>query len=462
VGYDSNGNTTNSAGIHPKAALTGASNRLYGVMSGGGTGGSGTVFAVNPDGSGFTNLHSFSPTPIGWYTNYDGATPKARLELSGNTLYGAASSGGPKGMGSGTLFKLNTDGSGFATLFNFPDDSNGGTGPNGLVLAGGMLYGTTAYGGQAYGGTVFKIAPNGSGFTRMHEFSASAYNPSIGSMTNSDGAYPQAALVVSGTTLYGTASGCGSNGCGTVFKINTDGSGFAVLHHFTASEGSSPSGELFLSGDLMYGTAESGGSAYAGTVFQIGMDGTRFSRLLAFPSTVYNGAGNYTNSSGAAPYGALLLSGGMLYGTTESGGSAGSGTIFAVNTNGSGFTNLYTFSGFDLSTRTNLDGANPYAGLALSDSTVYATTYNGGDAGYGSLFALNLLAAPPQVQIQCNGTAMVFTWPSSAMGFVLQKNPGLIPANWAPIGLSVTDDGTTRSVTIAAPLGNLFFRLAKP
>jgi uncharacterized repeat protein (TIGR03803 family) len=466
VGYDpASGGMTNSDGIHPQAELTMSSNRLYGVMSGGGNGGSGTIFAVNNDGSDFTNLYNFSAPPMMWYTNGDGEWPRARLVLSGITLYGVASSGGTGGgtsfMGEGTLFKINTDGSSFATLFNFPDGSDGGTFPNGLVLSSNTLYGTTASGGSAYNGTVFKIATDGSGFTRIHDFSASAYDPSSGSETNGDGASPQAALVLSGNTLYGTASHGGSGGQGTVFKLGTNGSGFAVLHNFTNSDGSDPSAELMLSDRMLYGTTEAGGSGNEGTVFQIGTDGTGFSTLHVFPATVSDGFGNYTNSDGAEPYGGLILSGSMLYGTTEAGGG-GSGTIFAINMNGSGFTNLYNFSALDPNTRTNSDGANPYAGLALSGNTVYATTFNGGSAGYGALFSLNLGAAPPWLDIQHSGNALVISWLSSATRFTLQKNSDLETANWTTNGLTVFDDGTNKSITISPPAGNLFFRLSHP
>ena len=426
--FDSNGNLTNSAGTHPMAAVTVSGTRLYGVMSGGGSGGSGTIFAVNSDGSGFTNLHAFGSLPIGWYTNYDGATPQARMVLSGNTLYGAASSGGTNS--SGTLFRINTDGSGFATLFNFPDGVTGGGRPNGLALSGNLLYGTTANGGQGDSGTIFKVNTNGAGFTRLHDFSSSDYNPAAWDMTNADGAYPAAALVLSGTTLYGTAPENGSGGAGTVFSVGTDGSGFAVLHSFTNSDGASPSAELLLAGDMLYGTTTEGGSGYGGTVFQIGTDGTRFGTLHNFPATISDGHGNYTNSGGAAPYGALILSGGWLYGTTESGGNAGSGTIFAVSPDGSSFTNLYNFSAPDPVARTNFDGANPYAGLALSGSTLYATTCNGGSTGGGALFAWSLLAASAPVQFQASPTNGAAPWPVQFAGPAADSQGSLL-TNWS-------------------------------
>src|SRR5436190_2664 len=70
-------------------------------------------------------------------------------------------------------------------------------------------------------------------FTTLHSFTATAPNTS----TNTDGGEPIAGLVLLGNTLYGTATYGGSSGNGTVFKVNTDGTGFTNLHTFTAGSG---------------------------------------------------------------------------------------------------------------------------------------------------------------------------------------------------------------------------------
>jgi uncharacterized repeat protein (TIGR03803 family) len=70
------------------------------------------------------------------------------------------------------------------------------------------------------------------------------------------------------------------------------------------------------------------------------------------------------NSDGAAPNGGLALAGDTLYGCTQNGGANGIGTVFAIKTNGTGFTDLYTFSPFVGGT--NSDGAHPYSGMVLS------------------------------------------------------------------------------------------------
>src|SRR5690242_13327425 len=70
-------------------------------------------------------------------------------------------------------------------------------------------------------------------FTTLHHFIARSGNPA-GFQTNSEGAYPNAGLVLLGQTLYGTAISGGAYGNGTLFAINTDGTGFTNIHDFTS------------------------------------------------------------------------------------------------------------------------------------------------------------------------------------------------------------------------------------
>src|SRR6266567_3159751 len=99
---------------------------------------------------------------------------------------------------------------------------------------------------------------------------------------------------------------------------------------------------------------------------------------------------NGTNGDGANPSAGLILSNDVLYGTASAGGSSGAGTVFALNANGMGFTNLHSFTapandsfGF----YTNIDGAYPLAGLLLSGGTLYGAANNGGTSGHGTVFA---------------------------------------------------------------------------
>ena len=111
------------------------------------------------------------------------------------------------------MFAMNTNGTSFRILHNISGDSDGSKPHAGLILSGNTLYGTAGGGGSSDNGngTLFAINTDGSGFTNLHNFSATSTNAS-GVYTNSDGIYPNDKLVVSGNTLYGTAGQGGGSG----------------------------------------------------------------------------------------------------------------------------------------------------------------------------------------------------------------------------------------------------------
>ena len=131
------------------------------------------------------------------------------------------------------------------------------------------------------------------------------------------------ALTLSGSTLYGLAYTGGNNNKGTVFKLDTDGTGFSVLHTFAGGEtdGNYPNGALTLVGSTLFGTTISGGTNDAGTVFQLNTDGTDFQLLHSF-------AGG--TEDGATPYDGLVYADGALYGTTYAGGANDGGVVYSL------------------------------------------------------------------------------------------------------------------------------------
>src|SRR6266851_1360506 len=233
-------------------------------------------------------------------------------------------------------------------------------------------------------------------FTTLHSFTATTNGgPPYYFVTNSDGAQPWGRLITnsSGNTLYGTAKYGSSWGVGAIFAVNTDGTGFTSLYSFTANigpgytdytnnDGAYPIAGLVLSGHTLYGTARAGGTHKAGTVFAVNTDGTGFTNLHTFAPFSIGPPYPRTNSEGGAPFAGVILSDNTLYGTTYTGGSSGKGTVFAVNTDGTGFTNLHSLAGGD--------GAAPYAQLVLSGNTLYGTALNSGIAGgNGTVFSLS-------------------------------------------------------------------------
>src|SRR5260221_2275160 len=71
-----------------------------------------------------------------------------------------------------------------------------------------------------------------------------------------------------------------------------------------------------------------------------------FTTLHSFTSTTYSGPPSFstTTSEGSRPDGSFVLSGDILYGMASQGGDSGHGTVFAVNTNGTDFRILYSFT----------------------------------------------------------------------------------------------------------------------
>lgn len=442
---------TNSTGAEPLADLVLSGNRLYGTTFQGGNAGNGTIFAVNVDGSYFTNLHNFTTTAGAAYTNGDGTAPQARLILSGNTLFGTAYGGG--NFGSGTVFAINTDGSGFTNLHSFtsvpnypsPHTNLDGAYPLEMVLLSNTLYGLANGGGAFSDGTVFAINTDGTGFRNLHSFDST------------NGANPNGKIAISGNTLYGvTALGGGSTAKGIVYRINTDGTCFTNLHSFTSDDGNTPEGGLVLSGNTLYGTARYGGSSGSGTIFSLNTGGTDFMVLHAFAGASFSG---YTNSDGIYPN-TLDLSGNILYGTAYYGGSAGVGTIFAMNTSGSVFTVLHNFMPSDFPFYTNYDGASPETGVIVSGNYLYGTTASGGSLTNGTVFGLFIL---PHLTITASGANVVLSWATNSIGFALQCATNIVlPGAWRTNNVPspvVVNGQNTITDWISAP--QTFYRLSQ-
>lgn len=404
------------AGAGPWGRLVSAGSALYGTTRY--STNHGTVFKINTDGTGFTVLHDF--------TGSDGSDPMGALALADATLYGTTQNGGIS-TDPGTVFSISTDGGDFATLKDF--GYGGGRWPSGnLVISGTTLYGTTCAGGSAGNGTVFKLQMDGTGYSTLHDFTGYP----------NDGRWPDGALLLSGSTLYGaTPLGGGygpPEGYGTLFKIQTDGTGYSILRQFTGSDGIAPYGGLVLSGTTLYGITEGGYPVYdGGTVFRINADGTGYTVLHTFGGPP---------ADGAVPCGGLVLSGNTLFGATTEGGSHGYspstydygyGTVFKIHTDGTGYTLLKEFAGDD--------GARPYAGVLLHGTTLYGTTTSGGFSNNGVVFSVPL-PMPNAVTVPANQTAER----RSVVAFDVRTEPDPSQTyQWFFNGTNALGDPTTNS-----------------
>ena len=350
--------------VFPTPATTGrgrlvvdSQGNLYGVSSGGGSYGDGSIFKRAPDGT-FTVLHNFDLK--------DGGYPSAGLIADSlGDLYGTTAQGGANGFG--TVFEQSENNSkAYATLHSFVYSDGYGPECKLAMDAQGNLYGTTYYSGVNDDGTIFKIAP-GALFTNIYDF------PVISVGIRSD------MYVDSLGNLYGTTQYGGIQQEGDVYELTPNGV-IKILHSFIVTDGANPErGSLTMDAlNNLYGCTTNGGAYNKGVVFKLTPSNGAYTVLHSFNGT-----------DGAYPLrvSILLDSQGNLYGTTEEGGAYNKGVVFKLTPNGA-YTILHSFDG--------TDGNMPNSGLTMdSQGNLYGITELGGASSFGTIYEIKGAAAPP-------------------------------------------------------------------
>lgn len=203
-----------------------------------------------------------------------------------------------------------------------------------------------------------------------------------GSGSNPD--YPEGGLTYENGAFYGTTQGAWSTSAGgvlptsTVFKVVPGGAPQAIYKFSTADW--VVGGVAFDANGAIYGVSEYGpgsgcssGTNYCccGYVFQLQLTGGSWTKSILHAFT--------GGADGKYPSAPLLLRYGILYGTTQNGGTVnsrcptGCGTIYQISTAASGFSTMHRFSGSD--------GIEPTAGLFANNSVLYGTAQYGGSGG---------------------------------------------------------------------------------
>jgi uncharacterized repeat protein (TIGR03803 family) len=327
------------------------------------------------------------------FTGVDGATPISGLTPGPNgSFYGTTSAGG--GLGMGTLFVLLPPASGQyywteRVLHHFTGVDGDGIQPfsGPLVLGtGGVLYGTTMTRSTSFCGVAFALAPprrhTGGTWTEtiLHDFGGTG-----------DGCQPFAGLVSDGSGGFFGATvdgGAGACSCGTIFQLRppqaTGGAWTeSTLYSFagpSSADGAGAYGTLARGRrGVLYGTTQAGGTANLGTVFALAPPGAP---SQAWRETVLHSfTGGSDGESAWSPV--TLGADGRVYGTTAGGGGANDGIAFALSPphGGSSWreTVLYAFTGTP-------DGKLPFGGLSFgTDGALYGVTYEGGAYDGGAL-----------------------------------------------------------------------------
>jgi len=376
----------------------------------------------------YTVIHNFVGAPS------DGSNPNLSSlcfptynfpyfgQYSFGRLYGTTI-GGAAGL-VGTVYEINTDGSGYQILSDFGifDGYPFGGDPQRNYLAsiifpsyGGTpaveLFGTTiGGGGPCNSGTIFSLLNNGTTVQlgNLHSFCYGDEDDGVGN-----------GLVRVGNTLYGTSMGYD----GVVFKTDINGN-FTQLHHFEGSpnDGQQPQTTLtdggieldaqmccpqpidgaqcmcvhIVTNHIFYGTTLYGGINDQGTLFRIKMSGdnsTLIDYKVLYSFDEMSPDGTWTKWPAFAP---LTLVGNKLYGGTTRipPGGIPQVVIFSINTDGSGYSVLKTIP---------ITGGTPTPLMAIGN-TLYGTIMENSYLGSPSLvFTISLDGSNFQVLHQFGG-----------------------------------------------------------
>ena len=291
-----NFNGTN--GFIPESGLRlGTDGNFYGTTANGGPQHFGTVFQVS--GGVVTTLYQFT-------NGADGAYPYTPpIKAPDGNIYGVTSSGSTPGVVYRITPSASSPSSTFTVIANLQTTTKAP-----LVLGpDGNLYGTTPNGGAFNAGTVFQLAAAGGTPNILHSFD----NSTNGAF---NGYKPIGPVMFAGNgRLYGTTSVGGQHGQGVVYELTSAGA-YTVVHSFQDNsqvmEGTNATAGLLQgSNDLLYGVMSAGGSSGFGTLFKVNTTGTIFTVLH-----------NFDKTSGGTPFSTPTLhTNGKIYGLTHTGGA---------------------------------------------------------------------------------------------------------------------------------------------
>ncbi len=365
---------------------------IYGTTSGGGDG-TGSIFKVNGDGTGYQETHMGGSNGNNNGDSHFGLDQYNLAPFSNGKLYGVTIGGGS--VEAGVLFE-------YDPLTNYYNERMDfefyGTGlPLGqLIEYNGKLYGTTA--GVAYG--IFSFDPATNSFHSERRLSGRS-----------------SGLILQNGKFYGMTSGGGNKRVGSIFEYDSKTAEYNVLFHFDrTSTGYYPEGGLTYNNGKLYGVTTTGGLYSQGTLFEYDLTSHHFEKKIDFKDditgsrpiadlSIYNEKILGMTSAGAtynqgalfefdlvtglfnktidfndnAPGGTFKLINGKLYGVSINAGVYGEGVLFSFDPGTGEYTRLIEFKEEDT-------GGHPFGQLTLYNNTLVGMTKSGGKGNGGVIF----------------------------------------------------------------------------
>ena len=420
-------------------------------------------------------------TTLVGFNGANGDEPTDLIADSNGDLFGTTVAGGANG--DGTVFEIVKTAGAYASTPTTLVSFNGANGdlPRGGVIADldGDLFGTTELGGTTNFGTVFEIVKTPAGYastpTTLVNFGADGIDPEAGLIADfngdlfgttdaaigtafeiaktadgyastpttlvsfDDGSFEIETLVSSliadsNGDLFGTTDIGGANGGGAVFEIAKTAGGYAstptILVSFNGTNGDGPLGGLIAdsNGDL-FGTTDSGGASGDGTVFEIAKTAGGYTST---PTTLFS-----FNGGSGSPEGDLIMdANGDLFGATFEGGAENDGTVFEIAKTAGGYASTPT----TLVSFNHADGDGPSVSLiADSNGDLFGTTDNGGASNFfGTVF--EIASSDDLLWQNTSGQASIWDMNGNALvgGGPVSVNPG---PSWNAIGMGDFDGG---------------------
>ncbi len=335
---------------------TNSQTQFFGMTPFGGEFESGTIYKTDSAGNNQSIQYNF--------LEIEGATLFCAelIQATDGKLYGLTASGGING--NGVLFQYDPASDIYRKKFEFNSAVSGESPYGGLMQASnGKLYGMTYAGGVNNKGVIFEYDPVGEIYTKLLDFDGVLY-----------GAYPKGTLMqASDGLIYGMTSFGGTSNFGILFQLDPSTNILTKKIDFNgATNGSGSMGKLMQANDgKLYGLTCYGGVNNSGTIFQYDITSSVLIKKIDFGTT----------ATGSNPFASLIqAANGMLYGTSEYGGTYNKGTIFQFDPITNAFTKKYDFIG-------GVNGYRPNGTLIQdADGTLYGLTLKGGTSDYGVLF----------------------------------------------------------------------------
>ena len=270
----------------------------------------------------------------------------------------------------GELFTINGDGTDFNITCNFHATNllwghNNSITASNFVKANNVVYNTSSTSGENEYGFIFTANPFDTGYTDVFDFNFTYGGiPSGGLSVGNDG------------YLYGMTSNGGFYDTGTIYRLDPSDNYYTYMYSFNGTLGGSPLGNIIQAANKkLYGVTSTGGVNGIGILFSFDISTLTLTDLYDF---------SYL-SNGYTPNGILVqANNGLIYGTTEYGGTYNSGVIFSFDTSGNTYSVVHNFD--------NPSGSLPVNGqglMAATDGKLYGMTSWGGTNSGGVIYSLD-------------------------------------------------------------------------